>query len=1572
MQQQTVLRVQTNIPGTISGTTKFENLDLYGDIPIKINKSFAELQDISKRNSDYSIGFLLPGSKKNNAFFENFFDVDTQSLFFNATLRVNCNVLLDDVSFFEGYMRLNKVSVLNSKVEYDVTLYSNIGDLFGKIGTGLLQDLNFSDTEYTFNHIFSLENVVSAHTLTNFAINGEQPLPFIYPIIHNGYNYSGNSINQSGTTLDAPQIDQTRLMNSSTPIGAYTNAAAAWAAQVKQYQINSPTQGILDNQLKPALSIWNLMKLMFKEAGYTISGDFFNTPWMKTLYLYGYFSSELTKFSYTINSIEILPIEQVSVIVYSASTQSFVVVKTGSGGIPCYCASPIQLSVYTNTDLFDGYIPAGTSGYTVNGSILFDFDVNVPSCIDGAAGCKLAYLPKKVGDTTPFLDGIPVDFKLVVDKNIKQIDLLSSIAKKFNLVFTINPDNPTDIIIEPYNYYIGTGNIYDWTQKISYDQGFTVEPALNYIESQITITDLEDNDDGNKQFKDRNNRIYGQNYAYNNTDFKATEKKIETTFSPELIRKWDKNIGLPLGINYAGSTSDNGTAAAPTYFYKGVKTKPKLFYWLGAFNPFLDIVGETFNASYTATTYSFYISNATATGYTKENTAPIISHTMPIGNPDTNKINNDSLCILFNSELPTDQGTSAYNVYTENDMYKIFYQSRIDNLYNPNTRFLNGYFDLKYNDIYNLTPKDLIKVNDQYFTWNKIDSYNLTNRELTKVELIQSNLNPQVYPDRYFKYFYCSVPGTVYKFKTNFTEPNLLNTNYGWSVLYDHNIGQISGATTGYTSTFTDTISGVTRYIGYTIYEVSKSDYESSGTYWTSDCLHNYIYSLPNGPFKDAMPTFWINSGSTTTGTNLFTGCTAFQTAVSQYGILTGSSTTHCVTPTPTPTITPTPIGWTAATSFSQNQVCTDPEAPSYTFFRKVSGGASGTTMCDMNQITGLWIDLNGPDCMSSPCLFYTYDGSNVKTWQILLSNQGYYYAIQYEPCGLCATPTPTPTPTGTHTPTPTPTSTPTPTPTGTPAPIGQCYCYDIVVTGTTQPGPEPGVIASIDYNNCYGVLTTTSYMAGPGTYKLCIQRFGGVIQYFNATGIDESYITGVGNGNCNTGYVCTGYTPAATATPTPTPTTTPLPPTHTPTPTPTGTPTPTPTPTGTPTPTPTSTPVINNIQMYSGTSVSSACSNTVDLTYYYVGSFGTGTVLYTDSGLINKVPGTVGSPRYYRYGNDVYSVTDSEGTLNAPVPCPTPTPTPTPLPTVFSAYFTDSSADDACAHINGFGTFNFNGFGGTTLCTVTSIQAAVISSEIPIGGEFWLSSGTSVRMFNRSGSTSTAYPAGDCTTCPTATPTPTPTATPLPPTYTPTPTPTGTPTPTPTSTPVPFSGTIYYGTTIASVCPYGSGSSGFVTGDGTTFCGSSYFTGNTFAYQSSGSYYMNYNGNVVLITITYGSNVVSVNSACLSCPTPTPTGTPTPTPTSTPTPTATPTPGSLVELTISRGTTGSSGTACNGTGTLYTVYNSTGALYGGGTVYVDALGDVPFNGGNNYYGDGSNYGRINASGTYTDAGTCL
>ena len=123
----------------------------------------------------------------------------------------------------------------------------------------------------------------------------------------------------------------------------------------------------------------------------------------------------------------------------------------------------------------------------------------------------------------------------------------------------------------------------------------------------------------------------------------------------------------------------------------------------------------------------------------------------------------------------------------------------------------------------------------------------------------------------------------------------------------------------------------------------------------------------------------------------------------------------------------------------------------------------------------------------------------------------------------------------------------------------------------------------------------------------------------------------------------------------------------------------------------------------------------------------------------------------------------------------------------------------------------------------------------------------------------------------PTPTITPTPTRTPaLTPTNTPTPTPTPTPSATSNNTSL-FSGSGYYASTSNNACLGSiSGISGNFTGDTNTFCDSIYFTGNTFASQSTGTYYLVYSGNIQQISITFGSNVVSVTGGgCSACPEP-------------------------------------------------------------------------------------------------------
>ena len=1256
-QQQTVLRVYDN---SISGHTI---LDTYSSIPITITRSYAELQDIATRNSDVSIDVLLPGTKKNNRFFESFFNVDTLSLFFDATTKVEMDVLINDERYFSGYMRLNKVSVMDSKVEYDVSLFNSIGDLYGDIGNNLLKDLNFNDTGYTFNHTFSATTVQEAWKYSNFSLNQEQPLTYFYPVVHNGYLYSGDSVNFTGGTL----ADQTRLFTSTGPIGSYTTGTTFVAAGGLQYRFNTPYEGLIDNQLKPALSVWNLLQLMFKTYGYSIKSDFFNTPWMKSLYMYGYFNSSTSKFSYNTPVPETLPLSGIDIIYTDILTRTDIkvcsgteyddnfntltvyVVKKGTG-IPCFCSQDIT-SVFNFRQTTDTYpyptldytqtinIPANTTGntltyqqsnfmvcsyYIYNNNLGFNSDL---SNVQLSSSPTMQYLPSAPNKTIYYNDGDPVDFSLVIDPLIKQIDILASVAKKFNLVLIPNPSKPFEIIIEPFEFYIGTGDIWDWTDKLSFDKGFTVEPALNYIESALIVSDLEDGDYGNKQFKDQNNRVYGQLNQTNNTTFKSQVKKIETTFSPELIRQWDLpanapngGIKLPLGINYAGSSSTStgtGGAENTNWNYTGVKTKPKLFFNLGNANLFNNQVGQTFDYTKPYKSYLGWMTNSSGTTFYSNEDVPVISHTMPIGMDDKWKINNDTLSLLFNSEQPVfvDNVTNTYNCYTINDAYAIFYQNRVNNLYDPNTRFINGNFYLKLNEYKNLKANDLIKIQDQYFLWNKIDGYNLTNTELTKVELVQINNQTSTYPKRYFKYQYPDQTGVTFCIHTDFTNPNMLYTLFGWSIFYDYSCGIVYGTTqpSGFTSTLLDNRAGTNYYVPYTIQEIQEQEcINNNYCDWTSDPMMVHIFGIDKGPFGSSMPTFWINSGSTVEGYNIFSGITQFNTIATANGINVGSSTYYGTTScsvTPTPTVTPT----NTPTSTS----VTPTPTPTHTV-------------------------------------------------------------------------TPTPTTSNNFTPTPTPThtttSTITPTPTQTPYPVCPSQLiisndiYDPLVNTTydyygigywsTDVHPHQFVDGPAPNGNSYAIYKNVNdlyviwevFVNSPLVpYRLLIVNGDTHLSDYEFTNWGSILVGSIYYPQAGSDYLngATLSYPAVCPTPTPTPTPTN---TITSTPTPTNTITPTLTPTITSTTTPTPTPVFTTLNVYTGSSSTIACGNNNPTQIYYTGSLVTGVTIFWDSVLLSN---QVSDGWYLNADNgQLYQVTGGDGRLYQVTTCPSPTPTPSPSPT--------------------------------------------------------------------------------------------------------------------------------------------------------------------------------------------------------------------------------------------------------------------------------------------------------------------
>jgi hypothetical protein len=966
---------EPSITSIVQTPNTYDYLDLYGDIPLTINRSFAEIQDIAKRNSDFSVGVKLPGSKKNNRFFESYFNVDNKSLFFDSTKKYQCNVLIDDVSYFTGYMKLNRISVQNSKVEYDVTLFSNIGDLWGDIGNNLLKDLDFRNPDYHFNHVFTRDNVIQEWRYETLKNGQEVPSNYFYPVMHTGYNYeiSGNTASVLYTGSTGTSLFTT------AKLGSFSDIPAAYAAGVERFRINSPEDGVRNNQLKPALNLHSIMQLIFKTYGYTIKSDFMTTPWMKLLYMYGYFSNDASKFGYKLPAQQSFGLDGVEVLINSfdqtfidttscpedqftnvETTYEIYVVKKGTG-IPVTTNRQINLVFdFVDSPCFGGpqifynqtiTIPPNATGttFTFNSQQWVDCGFGCPYQLEttqdlgfnttlsnvGLSNNVLAYPPGQQNSIQQINDDDYVDFNLIIDENIKQIDIISSIAKKFGLLFIPDPDVPNQIIIEPYDFFVGTGNVYDWTDKLSWDRGFTVEPANNFIESELILTDSEDTDSGNREFFNANNRIYGENKVFNPTEFKSSTKTIKTDFGPMVFRKWNPNnnpqfesdaVGIPLGINYVEASQEITATNQQTvvdWLYKGVKTRPKLFYNLGNFSPFLDQPGEKFNINQVITSY-FRVTRSDGTAPNGGLISPMVSHTMPMGNPDSNKINNDSICIMFNSEEPTTiagDSVSLLNAFTNNDLYRLFYENRVTNSYDKDTRFVSGFFNLTLQDVKDLKPNDLIKINEQFFTWNRIINFKLTDDDLTRVELIQANNNPRQYPERYFKYFYCEDPNITYKFKTNFVgKDSIYETFYYYSILYDYFVGTLGGSVSGFTSSVPLSNN---LYAPYSISEIDLDEYENGGyTDFEDDPFKfSFLLSLEEFPvgqiYNQNNPIWLINSGFTQTTLNVFDDCDEFYQVASEMGVSIGSIFPPVLTSGVTLNVTS--VGWIRYSDDTQN-----------------------------------------------------------------------------------------------------------------------------------------------------------------------------------------------------------------------------------------------------------------------------------------------------------------------------------------------------------------------------------------------------------------------------------------------------------------------------------------------------------------------------------------------------------------------------------------------------------------------------------------------------------------------------
>jgi hypothetical protein len=1032
-----MLRIRT----TVNNENIF--LDLYKNEPVLLSLSFAELQDITKKNSNFSKAFSLPGSKLNNTVFNFFYELNSIPTTFDPNNKFEASLLWDGWEIMVGYIRLNGVSISNGEIIYQVTFYNQVGDLMANIGDKFLYDLNLS----CLSHPYSIDVVLQSQVdpdlfpltgTTNYSYQDGKTMWGLYNI---GYDYSGTNT----TTVNAqttPLLQFTPIYSGSVYDPAYGN-------------FDYSGTPVHDFYFKPSIQIKELYTQIVNQAGYQVQSDFFNTSYFRRYYLPLKFVDETV---YSRNAIPAC---------YTFSNDFIDVSSTGTGMV-----DPQQNVVCNSLGWATPYpyinIPASNSGvYTFNFNFILqqanqcdpftygDNNFITFNLYDGTKTTQLyqtvycSDVPQQVsfvqkisitGNTNLefYFSGLNIDISsyrqeivngprfiplgAMIDYNIefppndyKQLDFITSINKMFNLIVVPNPDLPNNLIVEPIIDYIGTGPILDWTSKVDFNQNQNLYPTSSLLNGTLEYNFQLDQDYANQDFKGQSNRVFGTNKIQLGQQYKDTSTKFDLIFSSPIDITINNSIVSMLTLNSMSKLKQIDISGTSQQTFVPFKILPKVvFRGLTIPNDNYGFVNLTGFTTASTTCHSGVTINVTKSGYIKYSDCS--------GNQTYQFVNTGSqsvaggACIDYTTVLPgfplanvaaftiTSNGVGCTQLVTQST-YQQWYlnggaQDRFQNInrfttYPFNYNNFSHYINYRGTDQSNVTPSQYVFASDDLYSIYYSSYVNdITNQE-NKIYSAKVYLYPQDIQQLRWneKIVINNTRFRINKISNfNILEPSLcdvefvkLTKDYTPHRRLYYKMLPCAGGESKYSNS--DLMFNLFAYIGNYV-KLYNDNLSYEGCYQveltTYDPLKTYEH-------------FYLSSGYTPNNVGVYPDC-----------------------------------GCSGRTSFTivQQSACTT----NFFWYTGLSCSDSATTYTfkseDANLLTGTTVyKIQNSGITQTECVF-DLGSTFIQTtdWIQILS--------AYTSCNDCfyIPPTPSPTPTNTLTPTPTQTSTlpPTPTPTQT------------------------------------------------------------------------------------------------------------------------------------------------------------------------------------------------------------------------------------------------------------------------------------------------------------------------------------------------------------------------------------------------------------------------------------------------------------------------------------------------------------------------------------------------------------
>jgi hypothetical protein len=672
-----------------------QDLDLYEDEAVEITKRVKELQEITLNETEFSREFNIPANNKNNLAFAFYANIDVDSTI-DPHKSIEAMWTIDLAARFTGVLEIKGCTYKDGKpYSYILVFYGRVKNLGAKFGEDKLTDIDWTD----YDHILSYANVINSWSGSLLA--GD----IMYPLVDYEKNYFFGP-----STLE---VD-----------GNIANA----------------DNGILLNDLKPAIRLRAMMQGIFANYGLTVSGtiddDQFDNLYVQPNQNAGGMVDYVTisindVYAISSTSFSINPgVGQVSVIDneiqddgsnYNNSTYTFTTPSTGT----YFLNSLFLIQPFT-----DGPISAQVS-FRVNGVDLFTQSyVNVSIIQDilsavsleleagdtvqifikntGATTIRVLSSTLSVSGTSAGLVGSNINLNLTMPDD-KVVDYLNSVLKAFRWV-VVPGTNVSEWQILSESDWRAQGVVRDWSTYIDL-KNITYRKPVVY--KNIKLTFAESESAVHTAFQEIANRRFGEVDIDTDIDFGQDQLLVESPFTLwppshlEVLNAENEDIG------------DNLMTIYKMLDIEGSKTKDKylLFYNQGI----------TFTGSYT-----YYIQNGfdgSSISYQALNAYP--------------------LCAFYDNDVITDlpdnnDYSSTYSIENPyygtaplDNFYIRYWQDELYNTYARGSRVAIAVFSLPRAQFLTYELQDTIFCEGRNWTIDEL-SYN-TGTQLAKATLRSEN-----------------------------------------------------------------------------------------------------------------------------------------------------------------------------------------------------------------------------------------------------------------------------------------------------------------------------------------------------------------------------------------------------------------------------------------------------------------------------------------------------------------------------------------------------------------------------------------------------------------------------------------------------------------------------------------------------------------------------------------------------------------------------------------------------------------------------------------------------------------